>query len=306
MHCVEFCFLLIIAAFSTGFCQNDDQKHVEWSEDDPRWTEKIPNWWDEANFVSPVGPIAERSKDFWINKGQGFLKEKLNQKLNTNRAKNLVIFIGDGMGLSTLMATRSYISDVQTELSFEKFPHSGLSKTYCINYQVPDSSCTGTAIMTGVKNNFGTIGVTGDTILRNCTAERDPNNQLDSILKFAQDAGKATGIVTTTRVTHATPAAGYANTASRYWESDSGVPEGCLDIAYQLVHGEIGKNLDVVMGGGKRNFLPVSEGGARADNRSLLADYLSIQAEKNKRTKILLNRVSLCGKMRISIYLNTF
>lgn len=286
---VEFCFLLIIAGH---FCQNDDQKDVEWSENDPRWETKIPNWWDEPNFVSPVGPVTERSKYFWIIKGQNLLNKKIHEKLNTNKAKNLVIFIGDGMGLSTLMATRSYISDVQTELSFEKFPHSGLSKTYCINYQVPDSSCTGTAIMTGVKNNFGTIGVTGDTILRNCTAEQDPKNQLDSILKYAQDAGKATGIVTTTRVTHATPAAGYAKTSSRYWETDAGVPEGCHDIAYQLIHGEVGKNLDVVMGGGKRNFLPVSESGSRNDNRSLLADYLSIQAEKNKRAVILESRVS--------------
>lgn len=74
---------------------------------------KIPNWWDEENFTPPVGPSEERKKKFWIDKGQNLLNKKVNQKLNTNKAKNLIIFIGDGMGLATLMATRSYIDDVK-------------------------------------------------------------------------------------------------------------------------------------------------------------------------------------------------
>lgn len=129
-------FIVIVQTFHTTKAQNEDQRDVEWSENDPRWESRIPNWWDEANFVPPVGPMEERVDGFWKEMGQNVLERKVNQKQNLNRAKNLILFIGDGMGLSTLMATRSYIEDVQTELSFEKFPYSGLSKPYCINYQV--------------------------------------------------------------------------------------------------------------------------------------------------------------------------
>lgn len=96
------CFLLISA-------QNDDRKEVEWDDNDPRWSEKIPNWWDEENFIPPVAPIEERKKAFWNDQAQNLLKKKVNQKLNTNKAKNLVIFIGDGMGLATVGPTISII-----------------------------------------------------------------------------------------------------------------------------------------------------------------------------------------------------
>jgi alkaline phosphatase len=282
-------FLLLFVNFEFIASQNDDQKNVEWGEDDPRWEEKLPNWWDEKNFVPPVGPVEERSKSYWKKQGQSFLKEKLNQKLNFNKAKNLVIFIGDGMGLGTLMATRSYMNDVNTELSFENFPHTGLAKTYCINYQVPDSACTATAILSGVKINFGTVGVTGDVNLRECS-KQDNTTHVDSILKFAQDAGKATGIITTTRVTHATPASAYAHSASRYWESNENTPRGCVDIAYQLIYGEVGSKLDVVMGGGLRHFLPnTTSGGLRTDRRNLVSEF---ELQNDDSARVVYDRVS--------------
>lgn len=287
-----FVFILIFHAVIDIRSQNDEQKDVEWTEDDPRWETLIPNWWDEENFVPPVGPIGERSNEFWQQSGQSLLDKKINQKQNLNRAKNLVIFIGDGMGMSTLMATRSYINDVQTELSFEKFPYSGLSKTYCINYQVPDSACTATAIMTGVKNNYGTIGLNGNVNLRNCTGQHDNSTHLHSILKYAQDAGKATGFVTTTRITHATPAATYAKTASRYWESNENTPDECDDIALQLIFGEIGSRLNVVMGGGRRHFLPNTQNGFRTDNRNLIDEYLNAQQNNQQTARYVENRVS--------------
>lgn len=288
--------LVLLSCIVSINAQNDDLKDIEWGENDPRWETKIPNWWDEANFVPPVGPLEERSKEFWLNHGQNLLKEKVNRKLNTNKAKNLVIFIGDGMGLATIMATRSYIKDVQTQLSFEKFPNTGLAKTYCINYQIPDSSCTATAILSGVKNNYGTISLTGEVNLRDCTKQQDNSTHVDTIFKHAQDSGKSTGVVTTTRLTHATPAASYARTSSRYWESDDGVPEGCDDIAYQMIHGDVGSKLDVAMGGGRRAFLPyLTDGGIRADNKNLINEYLKIQAENNKIALLLQNKVSSLG-----------
>jgi alkaline phosphatase len=287
-------FICLIVLFSCSvFSQNDENKNVEWDENDPRWDAKIPNWWDEENFVPPVGPQQERSKSFWLNQGQQTLNKKINQKLNENKAKNVVIFIGDGMGLGTQMATRSYMNDVNTELSFEKFQHSGLAKTYCINYQIPDSSCTATAILTGSKNNYGTISVDGNVNLRNCAAQRENKTHIDSIFKYAQDAGLSTGVITTTRITHATPATIYSHSSSRYWESNENAPEGCDDIAYQLIHGEIGSKLDAIMGGGRRHFLPNTESGYRTDNRNLINEYLNRQMTENKQAQVVQNKVKL-------------
>jgi alkaline phosphatase len=85
----------------------------------------------ETDYQSDLlyqAPVQEENSTFWINHGQNLLRNKVNQRINTNVAKNVIIFIGDGMGLSTQMATRVYMNDLNTELSFEKFPFSGLSK----------------------------------------------------------------------------------------------------------------------------------------------------------------------------------
>lgn len=283
--------LVVIAA-----AHEKSKDSVQWDEDDPRWN-NIPNWWDEASFVPPSGPIEEKSREFWMNHGQDLLNEKLSQKQNMNKAKNLVIFIGDGMGLSTQMATRAYMGNVRKQLSFEKFPYSGLSKTYCINYKVPDSGCTATAILTGIKNNHGTLNVDGNVNLRECEAQQNSSTHIDSIFKYAQDAGKSTGFVTTTRITHATPAAVYATSSSRYWESNESAPTECADIAYQLIHGEVGSKLKVALGGGRRHFLPNInspniESGWRTDYRNLINEYLLIQRLQNISALYVSNRVS--------------
>jgi alkaline phosphatase len=284
-----FCILQLFLSFDAISSQNDDKRDIEWDLNDPRWQTKIPNWWDEDNFFPPTGPEIEKSKSFWINQGQKKLKEKLNQKLNLNKAKNLIIFIGDGMGLPTLMATRSYINDVSEELSFEKFSHTGLAKTYCINYQIPDSSCTATAILTGIKSNYGTIGVNGKVNLRECQNQNKENDTI-SIFEYAQNAGKSTGVVTTTRITHATPAAAYAHTSSRYWESDDGKMgkfSDCDDIAYQLIYGRVGSKLNVAFGGGKRHFITKENGGKRTDGKDLIKDFLT-----DTNTQFIQSRVS--------------
>lgn len=286
-------FLLISA--------RDPHDNVQWEYDDPRWDDKIANWWDEENFIPPSGPEAEQSRGFWMSHGQSLLDAKLNAKQNMNKAKNLVIFIADGMGISTQMAARAYKGGEEEELSFEKFPFMGLSKTYCINYLVPDSGCTATAILSGIKNNFGTINVNGRVNLWNCEAHNNSDNVVDSIIKFAQDAGKATGVVTNTRITHATPAAAYAKTPFRYWESNEDVREGCedVDVAHQLIHSETGSRLDVVMGGGRRHFLPNTfvnenlERGWRTDNRNLIDEYLALHRAQNRNASLVQTRVRL-------------
>lgn len=84
----------------------------------------------------------EMESEFWIEEAQRTLDEQLNKKLNTNVAKNVVIFLGDGMSMSTVTAARIYAAQKQNQpgeessLFFEQFPHLGHSKTYCVDKQV--------------------------------------------------------------------------------------------------------------------------------------------------------------------------
>lgn len=116
-----------------------------------------------------------------------------------------------------------------------------------------DSACTATAYLGGVKNNQGTIGVTANVRLSDCPASVADEHRVTSIMQWAQWAGKATGIVTTARVTDASPAGAYAHTAHRLWESDADLKrsEGetnvtlCQDIAKQLITRDPGRNFKV-------------------------------------------------------------
>lgn len=84
---------------------------------------------DNPDWIAPLGPENERKAKFWYNNGQNYLKHRINLKTpNTNEAKNVIIFIGDGMSMATQMATRVYLGNENTYLSFEKFPYTGLSR----------------------------------------------------------------------------------------------------------------------------------------------------------------------------------
>ena len=154
--------------------------------------------------------------------------------------------------------------------------------------QVADSACTATAYLGGVKANFLTIGVNGKVELQDCTAAKNPVHQVTSIASWAQDAGKATGIVTTTRVTHASPAGSYAHIANRDMESDADIKKmnlssssDCQDIASQLIYNEPGSKFNVILGGGRKKFLPtnvlagVNTTGERLDSSNLIEDWMS-------------------------------
>ena len=191
------------------------------------------------------------------------------------QAKNVILFVGDGMGISTVTAAR-ILAGQQTgklgeehELSFDKFPYSGFVKTYNVDAQTPDSAGTMTAMMSGVKTDVGVIGVAEAVSRGSCDSVS--GNELVTALELAEIAGKSTGVISTARITHATPAATYAKSADRNWEDISDIPseeaaKGCEDIASQLVNFEENlearfsgvdvDGIEVVMGGGRRHFLP--------------------------------------------------
>ncbi|XP_037944017.1 membrane-bound alkaline phosphatase [Teleopsis dalmanni] len=229
----------------------------------------------------------EYYSEYWKNIGQNILTQQLESKtlLNTNVAKNVIMFLGDGMSIPTITAARVYIGGEEKQFSFEKFPYIGLSKTYCANTQVADSACTATAYLGGVKANYATIGVNAAVELSDCIAQNNTYHHISSIAEWAQEQGLATGLITTTAVTHASPAGLYAHIANRNWENDAevlkdnGDPDLCPDIATQLIHGKVGKKFKVILGGGRVHFLPHTENdlngepGRRLDNKNLIKEW---------------------------------
>jgi alkaline phosphatase len=237
----------------------------------------------------------ESTSNFWRHEAQKKLVEQLKKRVNRNVAKNLILFLGDGMSIPTITAARIYsgqkrgFSGEESSLSFEEFPYIGLSKTYCYDKQTADSACSATAYLTGVKANYATLGVNPKVRLDDCEASLNEENHANSIMTWAQKSGKATGIVTTTRITHASPAGSYAHSANRDWESDFDMmninnTEKCLDIAEQLVRQSPGKDFNVIFGGGRKKFYSEKildeEGirGERKDELDLIDEWLS---EKN-------------------------
>lgn len=189
------------------------------------------------------------------------------------RATNVIFFLGDGMGLNTLTAARIYAVGEDGELTIDTLPESAFVKTFSKNAQVTDSAASMSAYMTGVKQDNGVISMSADT--RSIApgpglASRCENGQpAVTLAELAKRHGMAAGVVTTTSVTDATPAAAYAHACHRKLETD---------IAAALVPGgagfnpALGSGLDVVFGGGAQFFLPPAKGGKRSDGRDLLAE----------------------------------
>jgi len=221
---------------------------------------------------------------------QQLLTANINRAQVNGKAKNIILFIGDGMSVATVTAARIYEGQQRGNtgeenfLSFEEFPHLALSKTYNTDAQTPDSAGAATAIVTGVKTNMGMLSVGPAATRADCASAQ--GQRLSTILELAEIAGKSTGVVTTTTVTHATLASTYAHTPERGWEADSQLTEeakeqGCQDIAAQLLAFPYGDGPEVVFGGGRQMFLPeeVSDpeygmAGLRQDGRHLINEWL--------------------------------
>ncbi len=175
------------------------------------------------------------------------------------KAKNVILFIGDGMGISTITAARIYEGQKRGQtgeenlLSFESFENVALVKTYNTNAQVPDSAGTATAMHSGQKTKIGFLGV-GPEAKRGSCADTLAH-PLPLLGEEVKQRGLALGIVSTARITHATPASVYARASDRNWEADAAIPEdqrglGCKDIAAQLIESD----WDVALGGGLGAF----------------------------------------------------
>lgn len=189
--------------------------------------------------------------------------------------RNVIFFLGDGMGSNTLTAARIYAHGEDGLLTMDQLPETAWIRTYSHDAQVTDSAPSMAAYMTGVKMNNEVISMSPQTVATKPGSDNTVNNCAKSnghavrtFLEISKAAGRSVGAVTTTRVTHATPATTYAHICHRDLEND---------IAAQMVPGGAGYNsalgsgLDVLMGGGRKHFLPDTEtGGYRTDGRNLI------------------------------------
>ena len=198
--------------------------------------------------------------------------------------KNVIFFLGDGMGMTTQTAARIYKVGEDGELTMDTLPETAFVRTYSNNAQVTDSAPSMAAYMTGVKMNNEVISMTAETSAFDATGKdylsgtdstcpaSGNGSAVTTLLELAKSAGRGTGAVTTTRVTHATPAATYSHVCHR---------DGENTIAAQAVPGGAGYNsalgdgLDVLLGGGRQFFLPTAAGGKRTDGRDLTAEFVT-------------------------------
>ena len=197
--------------------------------------------------------------------------------------KHILFFLGDGMGMTTMTAARIYKVGEDGELTMDTLPETAFIKTFSANAQVTDSAPSMAAYMTGVKMNNEVISMSSETSAYDPVTLKDYLSGADTtcpatgngkpvttLLELAKTVGMGTGVVTTTRITHATPAVTYSHLCHR---------DGENTFAAQLVPGgasfntALGDGVDVVLGGGLRHFLPKeTSGSSRSDSRDLVAE----------------------------------
>lgn len=175
------------------------------------------------------------------------------------QSKNLIVLIGDGMGPAQVSAARYYQQYTKgiSQLNIDPY-YVGQSTTYAdrgedgdkiVSGIVTDSASAGTAFATGHKTYNAAISVSNEDI----------SKPFASIIEAAEVTGKATGLVTTARITHATPAVYASHVRSR--DNESAIASQYLD-----------SGVDVLMGGGKQFFVTKDEKGKRSD-KNILADF---------------------------------
>jgi alkaline phosphatase len=206
--------------------------------------------------------------------------------LAAGEAKNVIFFLGDGMGPVTTTATRIKYVGESGWLAMDKLPYTARIKTYSKDGQTTDSAPSMAAYMTGVKTRNETLGLDGSTFavapttdattkvpssVNNCPTSGN-GVASSTLLELAIAKGKTTGSVTTARLTHATPAATYAHVCHRNAE---------YEIARQAVPGGAGYNaalgggVNVLMGGISQYWRPynaTTTPRGRPDGRDLVAE----------------------------------
>src|SRR6266702_4660579 len=160
----------------------------------------------------------------------------------------IILFVGEGLSPARLAPTRVYSAVGCTRLNVDSMAHAALVMNYSKDFAAPDQAAAATAIATGERVTNRALGVNSD------------GKPLKSIVELAREHGRATGLVTDTKLTDSTSAAFYAHTPE---------PNDTEKIAADFVDRG---NIDIAMGGGAAQFIPATKGGERQDTRDLLLE----------------------------------
>ena len=178
------------------------------------------------------------------------------QLASAAQPKNIIVFIGDGMGFEQVKAAGIYANGSAGILNFESFPHIGQITTYSADEPVTDSAAAGTALATGVKVNNGVISI----------ATPGDASELQTLLEYCKAQQKVTGLVTTTYISHATPAAFAAHEPSRNNNS-------------QIVNDYLSQTQpNLLFGGTKSDETGMTNAKATAASYTVLTDRAELQA----------------------------
>ncbi|MCB2199178.1 alkaline phosphatase [bacterium] len=196
-----------------------------------------------------VGQLFAKSVDVDIDFYTPDPSIDLLEDVEGTEVKNIILMIGDGMGLGHVAMTRFYAVGANGRLTMERFPVTSFVNTHSAKQLVTDSAAAATAMSTGVKTNNKMISVTPDML------------ELPTVLELAEKKGLSTGLVATSTVTHATPASFAAHEKKRKDEDK---------IAADMT----ASGVDVLMGGGREYFVgPDDSEGKRDDDRDLFREF---------------------------------
>ena len=193
----------------------------------------------------------------------------------TGKAKNIILFLGDGMGVSTVSATRVLSVGVGGDLVLDKMPNTALARTADADHITPDSASTMSSIVSGIPANSGVFGFGPEVEFGDFNQDGD-GPRTSTLLEQAKARGMRVGVVSTARVTHATPAACYAHSNDRNAENEIALQALPTDGSYNKA---LGKGVDLMLGGGRQFFVPAGvvdeEGGtgSRSDGRDLRVEF---------------------------------
>lgn len=189
------------------------------------------------------------------------------------RARSVVLFIGDGLGPAQVALARYCRPAARAGLALDRLAVWGQVVTHSASSVVTDSAAAGTAWATGVKTRNGAISVDPVT-----------DAPLPTILQLARDAGKATGLVATSRITYATPAVHAAHVAQRAWEGPNDTAAAQVAIA-SIAEQYLANRVDVLLGGGRDRFSPALL--AEAAGRGYGLAQTTAELEKAQQARLL-------------------
>lgn len=246
-----------------------------------------------------AGPNAAGEVLRWQESGRGQIAARAQRSKEGARAKNVIVFLADGVGPTFHAAARIHAAQTRHpgaedgRLSFDDFPNAAFARTFAVDDYVTDSASSATAILSGIKTVNGAVGVAAGYRPEHCGM---PAANPATLGEVAAASGRATGVVTTSILMDASPAAFYAHAPERGWVMDERVPQafrdaGCRGIVEQLMT----SGVSVALGGGRLAFAGANWKDPESGNPGARDDGVNLMDEWRGRAnaRVVLDRAGL-------------